>query len=125
MNTVQKLRITSGNTIRAIGIPENYESLLGELPEGVRFTDSMLDDVVAIHWLVRSISELEAEFPKKLDELRSVEKVWIIYPRKAKYQAGDANRDSIWQFLETRGWKAVANYPVGEEYSAVWAKPAV
>lgn len=124
MTTSQKLRIKEGDLIQLVGTPDDYPSLLGELPAGVRFQTDTAEIPAAIHWLVNTIDELGARFPELLPELEAARHVWILYPRKKKYGDGDANRDSIWNYLKTQNWKAVANYPADKTYSAVWAKPA-
>ena len=123
MNTAQKLRIKEGDTIRLVSTPDDYVERLGELPTGVTFHASAGNSPTAIHLHVNSVAELAVSFPELLDELMAAQRVWIVYPRKKKYAEGDANRDSIWKYLESQKWKAVANYPVGEDLSAVWAKP--
>lgn len=124
MTTSQKLRIKEGDLIQLVGTPDDYPSRLGELPVGVRFQTDTAETPAAIHWLVSTTDELAARFPELLPELEAVRHVWILYPKKKKYDDGDANRDSIWNYLKTQNWKAVANYPTDGTYSAVWAKPA-
>ncbi len=124
MTTSQKLRMKEGDLIQLVGTPDDYPSRLGELPAGVRFQTGMAENPAAIHWLVSTTDELAARFPELLPELEAARHVWILYPRKKKYAHGDANRDSIWNYLKTQNWKAVANYPADDTYSAVWAKPA-
>lgn len=122
MTTAQKFRIKAGDTVRLLAAPADYPDRLGPLPEGVTFTDDAANPA-AIHWLVNTVAELSDSFPGLRQELTEAGRVWIVYPRKKKYASGDANRDSIWQYLKTQGWTAVANYPVDDGLSAVWAKP--
>lgn len=123
MTTAQKLRIKEGDVIQLLATPDDYPSRLGELPADVQFLTGDTDSLTAVHWLVRTVDELAARFPELAARLEAAERVWILYPRKKKYGPGDANRDSVWNYLKTRNWKAVANYPVDDELSAVWAKP--
>src|SRR5690625_619224 len=124
MTTAQKLRIKAGDVIRLIGTPDDYDRRLGELPAGVRFSDSAQPGTAAVHLFVATTEELAEQFPGLLPELEAADRVWIIYRRRKKYSPGDANRDSIWEYLKSRNWTAVANYAVDGELSAVWAKPA-
>ncbi len=124
MTTARKLRIKEGDVVRLLATPEDYVERLGELPGGVRFIATGGTTPAAIHWLVTKVDELAERFPELLPDLRATLRVWIVYPRKKSYEEGDANRDSIWKYLESQNWKAVANYPVDGELSAVWAKPA-
>lgn len=123
MTIADKLRIKSGDTVRLIATPDDYVKRLGELPEGVKFIEvSQKEASSAVHWFVRSVSDLESQFSNLVGELMVAERVWIVYPRKVKYNEGDANRNSIWKYFEKQGWKAVANYPIDGYYSAIWIK---
>lgn len=124
MTTAQKLRIKTGDTIRLVGTPADYAERLGELPADVQFSSNAVPGPAAVHLFVTTTAELAEEFPALLAELAAANRVWIIYRRRKSYSPGDANRDSIWEYLKTQEWTAVANYAVDSELSAVWAKPA-
>lgn len=123
MTTAQKLRIKAGDVIQLVNTPADYQERLGDLPADVRFTSEPAEKLAAVHLQVGTVAELSDRFAELLPQLSAAGRVWIIYTRKKSYAPGDANRDSIWQHLKTRDWTAVANYPIDNELSAVWAKP--
>ncbi len=102
--------------------PEGYVESLGDLPPDVKITSDPSEPVNLLQIFVTSRVRLEERL---LDVRRLITAdglLWITYPKKtsvlAKERGVDIDRDSIRQFAETIGLKAVALFSVDQDWSA-------
>jgi CheY-like chemotaxis protein len=114
--TASKLRIRVGATVALSGAPENVETLLGPLPEGVRLRRNSRDgDVVLL--FVKSIASLGKALPAFKDLERGA--LWVLWPKRSSRAAVDITLPRIQDLcapLGLVGYKACA---IDDTWSAV------
>jgi CheY-like chemotaxis protein len=91
--TAQKLGITPGNTVAVVDPPRDYLSILGDLPEGVKFAEDTGGQAHVTLCFVHDLPSLEA----CMSELRSAartSKLWFCW-RKEKTAANGVSGHSI------------------------------
>ena len=91
----QKLGIKSGMRVIAIGAPENYRRLLGQLPDGVEFSNTPKVNMQFIHFFVTRRSDLEKQLPRLLKTLADSGTIWISWPKKSARVETDVTEDVI------------------------------
>jgi len=116
-----RLRIGSGQTIRAIDPPAGYDAMLADgLPPRVEFPgDGPADQV---HVFASSAPELAATLPAAQAAVGDGGLLWVFYPKGSTGSA--MTRAIVMRELGRTGWLAVANVSAGDVWSAVRARPA-
>ena len=71
---------------------------------------------------VSSKKELEAILPKLKDTLKPAGLLWVTYPKGTSKTKVDINRDTIREYVETKGFKTVAMIAVDDTWSAIRLK---
>jgi hypothetical protein len=80
-----KLGIGEGDEVAVIGAPEQFEDLLGELPDVASFHTSLADDArydVIIAFMTQR-AELEDELPLLRSRMAPACGLWIAWPKRA------------------------------------------
>jgi hypothetical protein len=80
-----KLGIGEGDEVAAIGAPDQFEHLLGELPDVASFHTSLADDArydVIIAFMTER-AELEDELPLLRARMAPACGLWIAFPKRA------------------------------------------
>lgn len=116
---IKKLGIKAHHRIYLHNAPENYLTLLGELPEAVVFLDSLSEKANVIHAFVKSIAELETalfEFKNKIVENGAI---WISWYKKASRIPTDVTEDVIRATALALGLVDVKVCAVDEKWSAL------
>lgn len=81
---LQKLGIRSGDMIYTVNHPENYWSLLGELPEGVEVQSNLSSvELNFIHAFFKDVEELESQIINLKQSLSKHGMLWVSWPKKA------------------------------------------
>ena len=81
---IKKLGIADGMSAAILGFPGDYETLLGELPDGVSFLSGLDGDGLDfIHCFETSETSLRALFPRIRMALAPKGMAWISWPKKA------------------------------------------
>jgi hypothetical protein len=92
---VKKLGIKAQHKVYLAGAPENYRALLGELPEGVRFLDSLTEKADVIHIFVKTVAEMEAALFEMKDKIVPNGAIWVSWYKKASKLQTDVSEDVI------------------------------
>ena len=79
---IRKLGIRAGDTIALINAPENYDELIGPLPEGARVRARLGADTRFIHLFVRDRATLMRELPRAKRALAMDGTLWISWMKK-------------------------------------------
>jgi hypothetical protein len=79
---VKKLGFKPDMRAALLGAPEDFESQLGELPEGVEFEAKMGPRTKMAIWFVRSLCELAEEAEYLSARLPEGASLWIVYPKQ-------------------------------------------
>ena len=78
-----KLGIRRGETILAINAPQDYEALLGALPEGVTFRTEPMRDAAFVHLFVATLADLDALLPRARAAMTRDGTLWVSWLKKA------------------------------------------
>ena len=92
---VKKLGIGEGTAVVAINPPSDYETLLGELPEGARIVRAGRGELSFVHLFVRSAGEMLAVLTRLRKQIRSDGVIWVSWPKKASKVPTDVTEDVI------------------------------
>lgn len=80
---IRKLGIKAGFAMAAIGAPDHYGTLLGELPEGVEERPLENGGLDFIHYFATGRAALEQALPSLRSAIRSDGMIWVSWPKKA------------------------------------------
>lgn len=94
----QKLRISEGMSLLTIDAPSSFKKNLGELPAGVKISDSA-KTFDQVHWFVKDKSAMEKGMKKVLPLVKNDVVCWIYYPKGSSGIQTDLNRDRGWEEL--------------------------
>ena len=81
----KKLGIKPNTTVALINAPKDFETTLGELPDGVKFIQRAKGNPELILWFIRMRIELEDRI-NEMRELTGNGGLWIAWPKKASRQ---------------------------------------
>jgi hypothetical protein len=115
--TAQKLKIKEGHTILTINAPSDYKKSLGQIPAGVKITDSA-KAFSQVHWFVKERAQLEKELKKVLPLIKEDVVCWIFYPKGTSKIQADLNRDSVWAILQGQKVQMVTLISFDDTWSA-------
>lgn len=118
----QKLRIKEGNKVLVVNGPQDYKSILGELPPNVAVQGKSTAPVDVVQVFVTSRKDLEAQLPKLKGLLRPKGILWVSYPKGTSKIKADINRDSIREYGQSIGLEAVALVALDDTWSALRLK---
>ena len=77
---IDKLGIKPGARLKFVSAPEDFDALLGELPENSRFAASGSLDFALL--FAKARSDLVKGFPRLRDRLESNGMLWVAWPKK-------------------------------------------
>lgn len=93
---VERLGIQENMTILVANSPNNYMSILGQLPKGVVIaTDSSKGPYELIHFFTKARAELEQEFPFLKSQLSPRGALWISWPKGSPGVHTDLNENQV------------------------------
>jgi len=117
----QRLQIKPGRSFCLINEPDGFLDAIKPLPEGSRFVPTgEKADVVQV--FVSGMEDFKSRLPAAIDALIPGGILWVTYPKLTSKLAADINRDTIWKYIITLGWKAVGLIAVDETWSALRMK---
>lgn len=90
-----KLGYAAGMRVHTIGAPTQYEALLGALPAGVTFVESVSPDVHLVHVFATTRAELAQTLHTVDAHLAPGASLWVSWPKKASKVATDIVEDTI------------------------------
>lgn len=90
----KKLGIKPNFTVALIDAPKDFETTLGELPEGVKFTKKASGKEPLILWFLRMRVELEDRV-NEMRELTGDGGIWLIWPKQASGMKTDLNQNIV------------------------------
>src|SRR5690242_12965781 len=119
----QKLRIAEGCALLLLNAPEEYEQVLGVLPNGVQVVTVAVGQHDVVLLFVRDRAELERSLVEATGAVRDGGVLWIAWEKKARRGPDDLNRDSLWAAVQPTGWGPVTNVAIDAMWSALRFKP--
>ena len=115
----EKLLIKENYTVTLINEPDNYRADLGKLPENVTVLNEAFEPVDLLQVFLTTEVELKTELADLKSCLKPGALLWLTYPKGTSRMKTDINRDSIREYAEQNGFKAVAMISVDEIWSAL------
>lgn len=79
----------------AINAPENYQSLLGKLPDDVVFSNKPHVRAQFIHYFVKRRNDLGKQLPRLRKTLADDGVIWISWPKKSARVPTDMTEDVV------------------------------
>jgi len=93
--TCQKLGIKEGARAIFINAPENYDKILGPLPDKLSILNELNGPLDFIQFFTKSRAELEKELPKLKQLLVSNGMIWVSWPKKSSGVETDMTEDEV------------------------------
>jgi CheY-like chemotaxis protein len=90
----KKLGIKGGSVVALVGAPEDFETTLGELPEGTTILDEPSPEAAVTLWFLESLATLE-EGIEEMAEVAGGGRLWICWPKKASGIATDVTQNQV------------------------------
>jgi hypothetical protein len=90
----KKLGIKQGSNLALVDPPPDFESTLGDLPEGVSITYATTADADVTLWFLNSRSELRAGIGW-IGATAGGGRLWICWPKKSSGIAGDVTQNEV------------------------------
>jgi hypothetical protein len=115
----QKLGIKGGHKMAVINAPENYEQILGALPENVVTIQSLDGPLDLVHFFTTERRELEDRFPALKQSIAKNGMLWISWPKGASGVKTDLNENIIREIGLKNGLVDVKVAAVDETWSGL------
>jgi hypothetical protein len=90
----KKLGIKAGCLLSLVAAPDDFESTLGDLPDGVTVLHRAAPDADVTVWFVRSLAELEKGI-EKMGEVAGSGRLWVGWPKKASGVISDVTQQQV------------------------------
>jgi len=121
-SVAEKLMIKPGRSVLFVNAPENYEKLIGNLPDAVAVFHAPAGEVDIIVAFATSRQELEDQLPRLKPMVKPGGMVWVTYYNGTSRFKTDIHRDSINAYAKTLGMEGVAMISVDADWSALRLK---
>ena len=115
----EKLGITPGMQIAALGAPANYRALIAPLPPRVSVTDAPKRGAAFIHVFVKSRAELAEQLVMYRKSMAQDGMIWVSWPKKASKLATDVTEDVVRDLALPLGLVDVKVCAVDETWSGL------
>jgi hypothetical protein len=96
---LNKLKIASPHVLYTINAPDDFETTLQDLPEGIRIVHNRKVAFNSIHWFVKSKREVDTQAPEIIGLLKEGITVWCYFPKGSSKIQTDLTRDKGWESL--------------------------
>ena len=114
-----KLGIKEGSRIALVNAPKNFQSELGELPDGVKFLKPSTKSLDIILFFVLSERTLDRDFAKLSERLIANGMIWIAWPKKSSGVATDLSFEHVQRIGLDAGLVDVKICAVDETWSGL------
>jgi hypothetical protein len=121
---LKKLGLRARQRALLINPPTGYKESLGELPEGVVFTQLPAKENDFVQLFVKdSADEFQALSPKAIQAVIYDGLLWVCYPKKSAKTGSDLSRDSFCSLMQPSGMHAVMQISIDDTWSALRFRP--
>jgi hypothetical protein len=114
----QKLFIREGSIVSIINAPDDYDELLGELPNSVERVNGLDGPCDWIQYFTHKREQVEGAIEDLRNAMREGTLLWISYPKAGKLGT-DLNRYKLWALGRQHGLDAVSQVSVDDTWSAI------
>lgn len=118
---LKKLQIKSGFKIKVINAPENFPSIIGNIPSDTIFSFDDLKDFSALLIFAITKSDLLNTLKKETIGIKTI--CWIFYPKAKSKLASDLNLMQSWEDLKTFNLTPCGSAAINETWTALRIKP--
>ncbi|MCB1023121.1 MAG: DUF3052 family protein [Acidobacteria bacterium] len=115
----KKLGIRSGQVILLYKAPENYDSILTDVPDGVRFVKSSKNKVDMVHIFARTSRDLRTALNKHRCSIKEAGMIWVSWYKKASKIPTDVTEDTIREVCLPMGLVDIKVCAVDEKWSGL------
>jgi hypothetical protein len=115
----KKLGIAAGARVALEGAPEGFESLLGQLPAGVRVQRGLRGAPRVALVFVRGAADLPRRFERAANAVAEGAKLWIVWPKRTSSLASDVNENAVRDHGLAHGWVDYKVCAVDETWSGL------
>lgn len=117
----KKLRILPGKRVLALGAPDSFSELLGELPEkaSLSLSTRASGEFDVVMFFVTDSKSIEKGLSRATALLGAETVFWICYPKKTSGIKTDLSRDNGWNFVFAAGFGPVTQIAIDETWSAL------
>lgn len=115
----KKLGIDESSVVVLIQAPENYQSLLGEVPTGAKFGTRLSKNVTLVHLFVTRREDLDAQLSKIRNKLHDDVVLWVSWPKKASKVETTVTEDTIRELALPLGFVDIKVCAVSEIWSGL------
>jgi hypothetical protein len=116
---VRKLGFKPGMRAHYVAAPAGFETLLGELPDGVRVLTRSAAELDLVVLFALSRAELERRLPGLHARLRQDGMVWVAWPKRASKVATDMTEDVVRDVALPRGLVDVKVCAIDDTWSGL------
>jgi hypothetical protein len=115
----KKLGIREDSRVLLLGAPRGYSSILGPLPDGVRFERRVGDRIDLVQLFVTRREDLAARLRALRKSLRPDAALWISWPKRASGLATTVTEDVVRELALPLGFVDVKVCAVDEVWSGL------
>ncbi len=90
----KKLGIKPGSTVALVDAPDDFDSTLGDLPQGAFVQRTTTADADVTLWFLQSLSELRAGI-ERIGAIAGGGRLWVCWPKKASGIASDLTQNEV------------------------------
>ncbi|MEA2181810.1 MAG: hypothetical protein QOF69_995 [Solirubrobacteraceae bacterium] len=116
---VRKLGFKPGLRAVYVGAPENFATLLGDLPDGVRVLARPAPNLDLAVLFVRERRQLERRLPGLQAKLAPAGMIWVAWPKRASKVATDMTEDVVRDVALPRGLVDIKVCAIDETWSGL------
>lgn len=91
----KKLGFKAGFDVYLKGAPPNYNDLVQPIPDDVKITKRIRNDIDIIHLFVKRRVTLEVEVPTLMQRIKRDGVIWVSWPKRASKVETDITEDTI------------------------------
>lgn len=121
---IKKLGIKPGYKLLILNAPENYLSLLGELPDGTSLATAPDGTYDFVQLFVRNAADLNQHAMTAINALKPGGILYFSYPKLSSKVESDLNRDEGWDVVRKAGWDTVRAVSIDDTWSGIRFRPA-
>lgn len=91
----KKLGVRATSRLLPVNAPDDYEEILGPLPEGARIVRTLSANTDIVHLFTARRADLEERLTKLRGQIAEDAAVWVSWPKKSAEMPTDLTEDGI------------------------------
>ena len=115
----KKLGVSAATTLVVLSEPEEYDSLLGSLPQGVVRQNTVTEKTTLVHVFVKEREALASQLKSLRTKLNPEAAVWVSWPKKASKVPTTVTEDTIRELALPLGFVDIKVCAVSEVWSGL------